>query len=108
MADHDLCASEDIAEGAAKGFVAGRTLLLVVRKAGALHAYVNSCPHIGTPLDFSPDRFLSFDAQYILCSTHGALFEIDSGECVSGPCAGDSLDPLPVREEAGRVTVTVP
>jgi nitrite reductase/ring-hydroxylating ferredoxin subunit len=34
---------------------------------------------------------------------HGALFEIDSGLCVSGPCAGKALRPLPVRVERGYV-----
>ena len=107
MADHDLCAVDDIPDGTGRGFVAGGTALLVVRRGTALYAYVNSCPHIGTPLDFTPDRFLSFDAKYILCSTHGALFEIEDGECVSGPCAGDALTAVAVRAVDGRVTVSL-
>jgi nitrite reductase/ring-hydroxylating ferredoxin subunit len=34
---------------------------------------------------------------------HGALFEIDTGACVSGPCAGLGLRTLPVRVERGYV-----
>jgi nitrite reductase/ring-hydroxylating ferredoxin subunit len=34
---------------------------------------------------------------------HGALFEIDGGACVSGPCAGLSLHSLPVRVVQGYV-----
>ena len=29
-------------------------------------------------------------------TTHGALFDIDSGACVGGPCAGAALRPWPV------------
>ena len=107
MAEHILCDLEDIPDGGAKGFTVERTMLLVVRKDGNLHAYVNSCPHIGTPLDFSPDRFLSYDAKYILCSTHGALFRIEDGHCVSGPCAGDSLDRIDIAVHNGQVKVSL-
>jgi len=27
----------------------------------------------------------------IQCSSHGALFTIEDGECVAGPCTGQSL-----------------
>jgi len=33
------------------------------------------------------------------CATHGALFLIESGECVVGPCAGQFLQPLPGIEQ---------
>jgi len=107
MAEHVLCDLEDIPDGGARGFAVERTLLLVVRRDGNLYAYVNSCPHIGTPLDFSPDRFLSYDAKYILCSTHGALFRIEDGHCISGPCAGDSLDPINVAVHNGQVKISL-
>ena len=40
----------------------------------------------------------------ILCATHGALFRIEDGHCLSGPCVGESLTPLPVsiEGECGR------
>jgi nitrite reductase/ring-hydroxylating ferredoxin subunit len=75
----------------------------VVRRAGRVHAYVNHCPHAGFPLNGSPDRFLAPDAPLILCSAHGALFEMDSGRCISGPCFGSSLRALPVRVVSGCV-----
>ena len=28
------------------------------------------------------------------CSKHGALFQINDGLCVEGPCQGESLQPL--------------
>jgi len=34
---------------------------------------------------------------------HGALFEIDTGACVAGPCMGKALRALPVRVTQGYV-----
>ena len=67
---------------------AGRTVHgFVVNHDGAYFAYVNRCPHIGTPLDLWPNEFLSEDGRLLVCSTHGALFEPDGGRCIAGPCA---------------------
>jgi nitrite reductase/ring-hydroxylating ferredoxin subunit len=48
-------------------------------------------------------RQLAPQAPLILCAMHGALFEIETGVCVSGPCAGLGLRTLPVRVERGYV-----
>jgi nitrite reductase/ring-hydroxylating ferredoxin subunit len=104
-----LCRLEDIPDGAAKGFDLGTTdapdEIFVVRRGARVFAYRNACPHIGTPLDWRPDSFMSGDGGHIMCHTHGALFEIEDGHCVAGPCAGDSLSALPVRLEGGRVVL---
>ena len=55
------------------------------------------CPHVGSPLDWAPDRFIAFDGFHLLCGTHGALFRPEDGYCVSGPCAGASLERVMVR-----------
>ena len=106
-ASRRLCRADEVVEGAARGFRFGSgadlEALLVVRKAGALYAYVNSCPHLGTPLDFLPDRFLDRDGEHLLCATHGARFRIADGYCTDGPCFGKSLRPLPIRVEAGDI-----
>jgi nitrite reductase/ring-hydroxylating ferredoxin subunit len=67
--------------------------------------YVNACPHIGVPLDWAPDRFLSSDASRIICSMHGAEFEIETGLCTAGPCMGERLEAVPFRLEYGCITV---
>ena len=41
--------------------------------------------------------------RYLVCSTHGAMFEPGTGYCVAGPCRGASLERVEVRESDGRV-----
>jgi len=75
----------------------------VIRFMGLVHGYVNRCPHAGTELDWQPGEFFEEARIYLVCSTHGALFEPSTGYCVAGPCRGASLGKLPVREEDGQV-----
>ena len=103
-----LCRLADIPEGESAGFAAthpdGRRLgVLVVRREGRVFAYLNSCPHTGAPLDLVPGQFLSLDKAWILCSSHGALFRIEDGYCIEGPCVRKSLTPLDVVIEGESV-----
>lgn len=70
----------------------GRASLIAIRRDGRLHCYLNRCPHRGTELDWRPGRFLDPSRRFLQCATHGALFEIATGRCVAGPCAGASLE----------------
>ncbi|HUJ04237.1 MAG TPA: Rieske 2Fe-2S domain-containing protein, partial [Rhizomicrobium sp.] len=89
-----LCRSADLTEGTAMGISLGSGLarreILLVRKQ-KLFAYVNSCPHEGTPLETFPGRFFTEDGAQLLCSTHGARFRVEDGLCVWGPCEGARL-----------------
>ncbi|MCQ4314003.1 Rieske (2Fe-2S) protein [Pseudomonas stutzeri] len=98
-----LCAASEVAEGNSKGLEIKGQRLLVVRKDGALYGYENSCPHRGTPLEWQPDQFLDSSGSLIQCAIHGALFLIDSGECVAGPCAGQALRALTIVERDGTI-----
>jgi nitrite reductase/ring-hydroxylating ferredoxin subunit len=102
-----LCRADAVAEGAGRGFRLGegsaQVAIFVIRWRGALLGYVNSCPHIGTPLDWLPDRFFDRGGELLLCGTHGALFRPDDGFCVRGPCAGKSLRPADIVVEHGTV-----
>ncbi|HEY6197799.1 MAG TPA: Rieske (2Fe-2S) protein [Candidatus Binatia bacterium] len=75
---------------------------------GAFHAYVNRCRHMTTPLDFVRYQFFTEDGGHLICMTHGALYDPESGVCVDGPCKGQSLYALPVRVEGGEVLVGCP
>ena len=98
--DKKLCDLNDIRDNDSAGFVVdtddGRCGLLVVRKGRTAYSYLNSCPHIGTPLEIQPDRFLDQSGQHILCSTHGALFQVEDGLCVAGPCVDEKLTPVAI------------
>ncbi|PIW26426.1 MAG: (2Fe-2S)-binding protein [Rhodospirillales bacterium CG15_BIG_FIL_POST_REV_8_21_14_020_66_15] len=107
MARHELCRLDDIADGGSAGFEVARTLVLAVRKGTAVYAYVNSCPHVGTPLDMWPGRFLTRDGSHILCATHGALFRIEDGHCVAGPCVGRGLTPIDVAVQDDVVKISL-
>jgi nitrite reductase/ring-hydroxylating ferredoxin subunit len=82
-------------DGAEKGFA--------VRYRGTVRAYVNRCPHLGTELDWEPGEFFETTGLYLVCSTHGALFDPGTGFCVAGPCRGACLEPLQTRERNGQV-----
>lgn len=95
-----LCPLDDIREPGARGFLFGegkdRFDMFVVRQGTDVFAYVNECPHAFTPLETWPDKFLTLAEDEIVCSTHGALFNINDGLCTSGPCTGKALIPIPV------------
>ncbi|KMM82787.1 Ferredoxin subunit of nitrite reductase or a ring-hydroxylating dioxygenase [Pseudomonas taetrolens] len=98
-----LCPSEALAEGSSRGFEYAGLRVLAVRREGRVYAYQNRCPHRGVPLEWQPDQFLDASASLIQCATHGALFLIETGECVAGPCAGQSLTALGCREDSQGV-----
>lgn len=74
----------------------------------APRAYLNVCPHLGIELNWMPGRFMDSDNLFIQCSTHGALFKPGDGECIAGPCQGDALTQLEVREQEGQLEVRLP
>jgi nitrite reductase/ring-hydroxylating ferredoxin subunit len=106
------CATSELAPGRTLKFrldCRGRRIEgFVVNHGGAVRAWINACPHVGTPLDLWPNEFYSEDGRTLVCSTHGAVFEPVSGYCIAGPCATDALRPLPVRREAGALVVSCP
>jgi len=80
----------------------------VVRREGGIHAYRNICPHEGRPLNWSPTGFMTRDRTRIMCTAHGAVFEIATGRCTDGPCVGAALRPLEVLVADGAVWVKTP
>ena len=75
---------------------------------GTPRAYLNSCPHLGVELNWMPGRFMDSDNLFIQCSTHGALFKPGDGECIVGPCQGDALTQLDLREHDGQIEIRLP
>jgi nitrite reductase/ring-hydroxylating ferredoxin subunit len=102
-----LCEVDELAERPSRGFLVGEGPWpmsgLLVRKGDRIHAYLNRCPHASHPLNLKPDEFLTPDRSLIVCCSHGALFDIDTGYCIDGPCAGQSLVPIPIELIGGYV-----
>lgn len=106
-----ICALATIADRQAKAFpyetgamAHGREpTLLIVRWGERAYAYINSCPHAGVPLEWQDDRFMSLDGYQLQCSTHGALFEINTGLCTWGPCKGQRLNRIEIRISDGDI-----
>ena len=66
-------------------------------------AYVNRCPHIGTPLDLIPGKIYHPKFGVFVCTTHGATFEPESGLCTGGPCMGQFLRKVLARRDGDLV-----
>jgi nitrite reductase/ring-hydroxylating ferredoxin subunit len=102
-----VCRLTDLDEHPARAFTIGTgdwpLRGFVVRTGTEVRGYVNRCPHAGHPLNLLPNRFLTPDGALILCSSHGAVFEKQTGYCVAGPCAGRSLRAVPLEVQAGFV-----
>jgi len=104
-----LCPLAEVPDGEGRGFTFGVEpfpfRIFVVRRESEVWGYVNSCPHNRTPLNFHPDKFVTYDKTHILCSTHFALFEYDDGFCIAGLCAGQALESVPVELQEGMIWI---
>jgi nitrite reductase/ring-hydroxylating ferredoxin subunit len=98
---------DQIAQGAARNYVlqlrSGRFHGFVVRRGDAVFGYVDRCPHMGVPLAQKLDAYLAPSGNLIACAWHGAMFAIETGLCVGGPCMGARLTPWPVAAVAGTL-----
>ncbi len=102
-----LCNSADLADGGlAVPFdvvYGGYTCrAFAVRWRGGVHAYLNRCAHVAMEMDWQPNRFFDDTGRWLLCSTHGAVYEPDTGACAGGPCRG-GLVRITVTERDGVV-----
>ncbi len=100
---HDLCALDDLPDPGSRGFAFPGFRAFVVRLGAEVRGYLDVCPHAGWPLAMTDERRLTREGDYLLCTGHGALFRLEDGLCIAGPCAGRSLEPWPVTVREGRV-----
>lgn len=77
--------------------------LLVLKRADAYLAYVNACPHQYLPLNYRGDRLLSADGTMLLCTGHGARFDIRTGAAIQGADCG--LDSVPLTLIDGMLVI---
>ena len=102
----------EVESGKTKKFllsVEGReTECFVVNYDGQYFAYINRCAHVPMTMDWIDNQFLTEDGRYILCATHGAAFEPDTGECIFGPPCGKFLVRVPLTIEGDRILAGQP
>ena len=101
-----LCELADIPIGAARGFdldQTGRDDVFVVRTPDELFAYRNNCPHQNATLPWRRHEYLNAAGNKIVCSAHGAEFDIRTGHCTTGAALGLCLDAVRVKVTANAV-----
>jgi naringenin degradation protein FdeD len=76
---------------------------LLIYHENKVHSYLNRCPHTGVNLDWLPNQFLDSSNEFIQCATHGALFSIENGQCLRGPCVGDKLQIIENEVSDGNI-----
>jgi nitrite reductase/ring-hydroxylating ferredoxin subunit len=102
----------DLAPGTTRKFLLPTegepTEAFLVNVGGELHAWVNRCRHVEITMDWVEGRFLDETGCFVVCATHGALYQPATGECVSGPPVGRFLIRVPLRIEGDQLIATVP
>lgn len=102
-----LCNSADLQEGGlAVPFdvvYAGQTCrAFAIRFDGQPQAYLNRCSHVAMELDLQPNKVFDSSGRWLICSSHGAEYHPETGDCVGGPCRG-GLVKIALSEERGVV-----
>jgi len=107
MTQHFICDINELEEGQSRGFDINDIEFFIIKSNNEIKAYRNHCPHLGVPLNWQEDDFLSLDNSHIQCATHGALFTLDKGQCIAGPCIGQALQSLATTQEDSRVFLSI-
>ncbi len=97
-----LCAVHDIPDGGAIELELAGDSLVAIRYGKDVFVYQNVCPHAGRALNWAPGKFLLSLGQ-LVCAAHGASFKPESGECIGGPCPGQSLTKVEIYLEHDQV-----
>ena len=82
-----------------------KTSIFIIRKDDQIFAYQNSCPHAKASLEWNDDEFLDETKQHIICAMHGAMFSIEAGKCLGGPCRKKGLEVVDVTVLDGDVVL---
>lgn len=102
MSDTDLCALDELEDGAARRFDVDGHRLAVVRVAGAVHVIGDRCSHAEASLS---EGEVDVATCHIECWRHGSSFSLLTGQ----PDALPATRPVPVYpahvDADGRVVV---
>jgi nitrite reductase/ring-hydroxylating ferredoxin subunit len=73
-----------------------------IRYLGQVQAYLNRCSHVAMELDYRADHFFDSTGHWLMCATHGAVYQPQTGACRGGPCRG-GLIKIETSEQDGVV-----
>lgn len=79
----------------------------IVRFQNKPYAYLNRCAHLPIEMDWNEGDFFTREKDFLICATHGAQYEPQSGLCVLGPCQEKRLGPIEVNEHNGVISITL-
>jgi nitrite reductase/ring-hydroxylating ferredoxin subunit len=104
-----LCASNELVDGGPGvrfdvQFRSEQVPAFAVRHRGTAVGYLNRCAHVAMELDWQPGHFFEPEAEFLVCATHGALYDPQTGACRGGACAGHGgLRPIALIEREQRI-----
>jgi nitrite reductase/ring-hydroxylating ferredoxin subunit len=111
-----ICEVEDIPRGGARAFdlaepdgAGGQKpfRIVIARNGRGDHfAYRNACPHQGVWLNVGSGTFFDDSGALLRCGRHGSTFDLASGLCLDGPCAGARLQRIEVAVVTGDVCIS--
>lgn len=105
-----VCKSSDLVDGG-QGVrfklpeIDDRATGFVVRYQSRVYAYINQCAHVPIELDWNEGDFFDITQLYLICATHGAHYNPETGYCVMGPCKGRKLRAISATEMGDEVWV---
>lgn len=73
------------------------TEAIVIDNGDAIVAYKNVCPHQQVQLSWEQDDWYNVDGDKLFCIFHGALFQMQDGLCIRGPCLGQHLQSVAIE-----------
>jgi len=92
------CELAELGDGTVRALAIDSCRVLLARRGDAVSCFMNSCAHLGLPLDDG-----SLEAGVLTCRHHGFRYDLSTGECLTAPAV--ALETLPVRVVAGRIEV---
>ncbi|MGJ4947147.1 Rieske (2Fe-2S) protein [Bradyrhizobium sp. HKCCYLS20291] len=110
-----ICTTYEVEDGGARAFVLQRREpeggakpwpILVTRKGNNFYGFENVCPHEGVRLDKQLGEVMDDEGNFLKCSQHGAMFDLDSGQCFAGPCQGKALTAIELVIDDGDICLS--
>lgn len=78
---------------------------ILLREDGDVVGWLNYCQHF-THIRLDKGSGAERRDGEVLCTNHGAMFDVESGLCTHGPCEGAYLEDIEVSAESGAVYLT--